>query len=197
MRTIRLIIPHTGDPSAAQRLVDGAIALAEAPAFTSWQIIGPEAGDGIAAKWSAARLDADYLWFLADDAKIQTPAWDRIVRRAFQHWPDEVGLVHGDDSYWKDRLAVLPLISSDALRLLGHKWFSLYYRYRLDDHLHQVFDMAGRRLYLGSALRCEAPGHETTLEERGHDEYMHTALAQLRLLQTAHLRALRERVVIQ
>lgn len=197
MKTIRLVIPHTGDPKAAQALADEALDLAADPHLIFTQLVGPEAGDGIAAKWARADLKCDYLWFLADDARIQTPDWDRIVVRAFQRFPDDCGLVHGDDGFWKDRLAVLPIISVDALRLIGHQWFPLYYRYRLDDHLHQVFDLAGRRLYLGTALRAETPGRNMSEDEIGRDAFMFRALEQVRFLQAASLRALKEHVVLR
>jgi GT2 family glycosyltransferase len=83
----------------------------------------------------------DYIMLCNDDVVVRTPGWDRRIESVFGSFPDDVVLVHVNDGTFKDSLCVFPCVSRRYAELAGGICPESYRRYRIDDHIYNVFNL--------------------------------------------------------
>ncbi len=86
-----------------------------------------------------AAANGEYLMLLNDDVVARTRGWDAAVLAAAARFPDRIGLVHVNDTLVRDHLCVFPLVSRRYCELAGGICPADYRRYRIDDHIDDVF----------------------------------------------------------
>ncbi len=84
-----------------------------------------------------------YLMLLNDDVVAQTPNWDQRVLACFRSFPDDIVLIHVNDLIFGNRLCTFPLVSRTFCRLAGGICPRAYTRYRIDDHIEDIFNLLG------------------------------------------------------
>jgi GT2 family glycosyltransferase len=84
-----------------------------------------------------------YLMLLNDDVVARTRGWDERALEAFAGFPDGVALVHVNDLMFRDSLCTFPFVSRTYCELAGGICPRGYARYRIDDHLVNVFNLLG------------------------------------------------------
>jgi hypothetical protein len=137
--------------------------------FTIRTVIGPPGrtmGQLNADGYAASR--GDHIMLLNDDVIVRTRGWDRIVLNAFRRFPDPVALVHVNDTLIRDYLCTFPIVSRAYCELIGSICPVQYERYRIDDHIQDVFDMLAhvgvrRTVYLPDVIfeHCNSVNHPT------------------------------------
>ncbi|VTR94384.1 Uncharacterized protein OS=Bradyrhizobium sp. CCGE-LA001 GN=BCCGELA001_35048 PE=4 SV=1: Glyco_tranf_2_3 [Gemmata massiliana] len=93
---------------------------------------------------NSAGFDAttgDYVMLLNDDVIVRTPGWDAIALNCFRRFPDPFVLVHVNDTLMRDHLCTFPLTSRAFCELVGGICPPEYARYRIDDHIEDVFNL--------------------------------------------------------
>jgi hypothetical protein len=81
------------------------------------------------------------VMLLNDDVVARTRGWDVAVRRAASRFPDGIVLVHVNDTLFRDKLCTFPLTSRTFCELAGGICPREYQRYRIDDHVEDVFNL--------------------------------------------------------
>jgi glycosyltransferase involved in cell wall biosynthesis len=109
-----------------------------------------------------------YLMLLNDDVTARTPAWDTQIQKCFQACPDEILLVHVNDTLLEETLCTFPVVSRTFCELAGGICPRHYMRYRIDDHVEDVFNLLGllgerRSVYLPEVVF----EHTNFVEQRG------------------------------
>jgi hypothetical protein len=84
-----------------------------------------------------------YIMLLNDDVVARTKGWDRKVVHCFRDYPDGILLVHCNDRVFEDRLCTFPVVSRVFCELAGGICPADYVRYRIDDHIEDVFNLLG------------------------------------------------------
>lgn len=115
-----------------------------------------------------------FIMLLNDDIVIRTPDWDNRVRQVFSDYPDGVVLVHLNENIFQEKLCTFPFLTRTFCELSGGICPEGYIRYRIDDHVHNVFDLLAllgrrRRVYLPDVL---FEHFNVTENENGHPEYI-------------------------
>ncbi|HEY2911573.1 MAG TPA: glycosyltransferase family A protein [Gemmataceae bacterium] len=110
----------------------------------------------------------DYIMLLNDDVIIRTRDWDRLVYRCFRRFPDPIALVHVNDTLMRDFLCTFPILSRAYCELMGGICPTEYERYRIDDHIEDVFNILAylgvrRSIYLPDVIfeHCNTVNHPT------------------------------------
>jgi hypothetical protein len=117
-----------------------------------------------------AASGGDYLMLLNDDVVARTRGWDRKVLARCREYPDGIVLVHTNDRLFGDVLCTFPIVSRTYCELAGGVCPPGYVRYRIDDHIEDVFNLLGvlgetRSVYLPGVVfehlkHAEAPAGE-------------------------------------
>jgi cellulose synthase/poly-beta-1,6-N-acetylglucosamine synthase-like glycosyltransferase len=161
MPTLSLIIPSRGRQGLLSRLLEALADLAEDRSSYEVVVVAdeddvPEAPGarvlvgppgrtmGQMTRTGCEAAYGDLVFLLNDDVTPRTRGWDRRVIEAARTFADGVALVHVNDTLMRDHLCVFPLIPR-GLRYLVHPG---YRRYRIDDHVEDVFNIlaaAGER----------------------------------------------------
>jgi hypothetical protein len=94
-----------------------------------------------------------YLMLLNDDVVARTPKWDKKIARCLREYTDGIVLIHVNDGVFRDQLCTFPIVSRTFCSLAGHICPREYLRYRIDDHIEDVFNLLGvlgerRSIYL-------------------------------------------------
>lgn len=94
---------------------------------------------------------------LNDDVIVRTSQWDRRVTAIIDDYPDEILLVHINDGIFGDKLCTFPILPRSFCELMHGICPPSYLRYRIDDHIHNIFDLLAllghrRRVYLSDVL---------------------------------------------
>jgi glycosyltransferase involved in cell wall biosynthesis len=94
-----------------------------------------------------------YLMLVNDDIIVRTAGWDEQMLAAFHSCPDGIVLVHVNDLLFRETLCVFPCLTREFCLLTGGICKEGYLRYRIDDHIHNIFDLLSllghdRRIYL-------------------------------------------------
>jgi hypothetical protein len=84
-----------------------------------------------------------YLMAMNDDVLLRTPRWDDKVRFVLDAVPDDMFLVHVNDLLFGQKLCCFPMVSRTYCDIAGGFCPDEYERYRIDDYIHQVFDLLG------------------------------------------------------
>lgn len=103
------------------------------------------------------RSSGQYVMLLNDDVIVRTRGWDTKVLEAFKSFSDEIVLVHVNDKIFEDKLCTFPFLSKTYCELAGGICHSAYIRYRIDDHIYNVFNLLSvlgrnRILYLPDVI---------------------------------------------
>jgi glycosyltransferase involved in cell wall biosynthesis len=117
-----------------------------------------------------------YLMLLNDDVVIRSKGWDTEIERVFAGWFDGIVLAHVNDLLFRDTLCIFPCVTRAFCELAGGICHPAYRRYRIDDHLHNIFDLIHllgytRRVFLPQVVfeHTSTHGHYTpdaaTLEQ--------------------------------
>ena len=88
-----------------------------------------------------AAASGDHVMLCNDDVVVRSPGWDSRMKAVFQSFPDGVVLVHVNDGTFKDTLCVFPCVSRNVAELAGGICPEAYRRYRIDDHIYNVFNL--------------------------------------------------------
>jgi hypothetical protein len=82
-----------------------------------------------------------YVMLLNDDVVARTRRWDRTVRTCLSRFPDGIVLVHTNDNLFGPQLCTFPIVSRTFCELAGGICPPHYARYRIDDHIEDVFNL--------------------------------------------------------
>jgi glycosyltransferase involved in cell wall biosynthesis len=83
----------------------------------------------------------DYVMLCNDDVIVKTRGWDTRIEGVFRSFPDGVALAHVNDGTFKDSLCIFPCVSRRYAELAGGICPENYRRYRIDDHIYNVFNL--------------------------------------------------------
>jgi hypothetical protein len=83
----------------------------------------------------------EHLMLLNDDVVARTPGWDEKILARCRRYPDGVFLVHINDTLLRENLCTFPVISRAWCELAGGLCPREYVRYRIDDHIEDVFNL--------------------------------------------------------
>jgi glycosyltransferase involved in cell wall biosynthesis len=83
----------------------------------------------------------EYVMLLNDDVVAHTRGWDEAVLRCCRRFPDGIVLVHVNDTLVRHHLCTFPLVSRTFCELAGGVCPREYRRYRIDDHIEDVFNL--------------------------------------------------------
>lgn len=96
-----------------------------------------------------------YLMLLNDDVICRTAKWDTKIRACFEACPDDILLVHVNDTLMQTALCTFPVVSRTFCELAGGICPEAYLRYRIDDHIEDIFNLLG---LLGERRTVYLPG---------------------------------------
>ena len=82
-----------------------------------------------------------YIMLLNDDVIVRTIGWDEKVLAAFRTYADEIVLVHVNEKIFEEKLCTFPFLSRTYCELAGGICPPDYVRYRIDDHIYNVFNL--------------------------------------------------------
>lgn len=83
----------------------------------------------------------DYIMLLNDDVLIETSGWDQTISDIFRAHPDNIVLIHVNDTIFQDKLCTFPFLTRQFCELAGGICPAGYRRYRIDDHIYNVFNL--------------------------------------------------------
>ena len=98
-----------------------------------------------------------YILLLNDDTVLRTRNWDIQVLDVFRTFPDGIVLVHINELIFGDLLCTFPFLTRKFCEVAGGICNEGYKRYRIDDHIHNVFDLlsvlsTNRRVFLPEVI---------------------------------------------
>src|SRR5262249_32378275 len=99
----------------------------------------------------------ELLMLLNDDVVVRTSGWDTCVQSCFAAFPDGILLVHVNDRFFQKALGPFPFVWGKFCDLVGGICPGGYRRYRIDDHIEDIFNLLGvlgerRSLYLEDVI---------------------------------------------
>ncbi|MFO0799954.1 MAG: glycosyltransferase [Gemmataceae bacterium] len=164
--TLSLIVPTRGRPRQLRRFLRSLAATTLRPSRVevvlvvdaddrpvaapgARVVVGPPGRTmGELNRAGAAAARGEWVMLLNDDVVARTRGWDEQVLAAAARFPDRIGLVHVNDTLMRDHLCVFPLVSRRYCEEAGGICPSDYHRYRIDDHIDDVFTRLGHSVYL-------------------------------------------------
>lgn len=104
-----------------------------------------------------AASTGDRVMLLNDDVIVRTRGWDATILDCLREMPDPFWLVHVNDTLIREHLCVFPLVSREFCELAGGICPREYQRYRIDDHIEDVFNLLAwvgerRTIYLPDVI---------------------------------------------
>jgi hypothetical protein len=84
-----------------------------------------------------------FLMLLNDDVICRTSGWDDKIRACFQCCADDILLVHVNDTLMQTALCTFPVVSRAFCEVAGGICPREYVRYRIDDHIEDIFNLLG------------------------------------------------------
>ncbi len=133
-------------------------------------VVPPGLSMGALNQAGFAAAAGNHLMLLNDDVIVRTRNWDKKIAAALHRFPDGIVLVHVNDTLFQDGMCTFPLVSRTYCDLAGGICPPDYLRYRIDDHVEQVFNLLGA---LGENRIVYLPN--VVFE---HDKYVTTANGQ-------------------
>jgi glycosyltransferase involved in cell wall biosynthesis len=82
-----------------------------------------------------------YLMLLNDDVVACTLDWDIHLQQVMESFPDGIVLAHVNDLLFRDTLCTFPVLTREFCEIAGGVCRPEYRRYRIDDHIHHLFDL--------------------------------------------------------
>ena len=125
------------------------------------------------AGYQASR--GQYVMLLNDDVIARTAGWDDQVLKRLRRFPDGIVLVHVNDTLMRENLCTFPIVSRTFCELAGGNCPPDYIRYRIDDHIEDVFNLLGclghkRTIYLPDVIF----EHQNAVERAGGPPEYHS-----------------------
>jgi len=80
----------------------------------------------------------EWVFLLNDDVLMKTAGWDSRLSWACSRYKDGICLIHVNDTLLRERLCVFPFVSR-SLALKYNLIEPCYERYRIDDHIEDIF----------------------------------------------------------
>ena len=84
-----------------------------------------------------------YVMLLTDDVVIRSEGWDSKILSEFSRFPDGIAMVHVNDLIFKEKFCPFPVVSRKYCQIVGGLSPEGYARYRIDDHIFNIFNMLG------------------------------------------------------
>jgi hypothetical protein len=88
-----------------------------------------------------AASTGDWVMLLNDDVIVRTHGWDATALKCAARFPDPFALLHVNDTLIRHHFCVFPLVSRAFYELCGEVCPAAYRRYRIDDHIEDVFNL--------------------------------------------------------
>jgi hypothetical protein len=105
-------------------------------------VVGPPGRTMGALNGEGYRASAGaYVMLLNDDVVVRTRGWDDVALACLGRFPDGIVLVHVNDTLLGGHLCTFPLVSRTFCELAGGICPPEYVRYRIDDHIEDVFNL--------------------------------------------------------
>jgi|SRR5579859_7562763 len=99
--------------------------------------------------WERSASNAGIYFPLPDDYVFTTPGWDRLVRDAFNRFPDRIVLVYPDEATASVEQVTLIILSAEWLNATQH-FMTAYFPFWFDDTwVDQVAQMIQRKVKVG------------------------------------------------
>jgi hypothetical protein len=115
------------------------------PSVTHTRVVVPAGQTMGALNMAGYRASrGDFLMLLNDDVIARTPGWDTKVLARLQRFADGIVLVHVNDTLLRENLCTFPIVSRIFCDIAGGICPEQYLRYRIDDHIEDVFNLLGR-----------------------------------------------------
>lgn len=83
----------------------------------------------------------DYIFLLNDDVIARTSGWDTMIAETLKSFPDGVVTINVNDKLFHDSLSTFPILSRSLCEMMGGVCPQEYIRYRIDDHIHNIFNL--------------------------------------------------------
>ncbi len=83
----------------------------------------------------------EYIMLTNDDVRVRTSAWDDKTLAIFRSFPDEIVLVHVNDTTFEDKLCIFPFVSRRFCEFAEGICREEYKRYRIDDDIYHIFNL--------------------------------------------------------
>jgi glycosyltransferase involved in cell wall biosynthesis len=120
-------------------------------------VVPPGQTMGALNESGAAAATGDFLMLLNDDVVARTPGWDEKILRRCRRFADGIVLVHVNDTLLQKNLCTFPIVSRAFCKLAGGICPREYIRYRIDDHIEDVFNLLAmlgerRTIYLPDVI---------------------------------------------
>ena len=173
--TFSLIVPTRHRPTQLRRFLDSVLETAASPeAIEVVLVIDADDAESMAVRheldlkrvigppgrtmgtlntegYEASR--GAYVMLLNDDVVARTRGWDATALAWLRRFPDGIVLVHVNDTLIQEHLCTFPLVSRAFCELAGGICPREYVRYRIDDHIEDVFNLLAflgrrRKVYL-------------------------------------------------
>lgn len=109
------------------------------PSLAITPLIGPRKPMGEMLRACYEKSVGRYILVIGDDNLFRTKNWDRIILDAFNHFPDGIALVYGDDLIQGRNMCTAPAFSRNMCELLGGPCPSEYSGEFIDTHILDLF----------------------------------------------------------
>jgi hypothetical protein len=106
-------------------------------------VVDPGLTMGALNRAGAGAAAGQCLMLLNDDVLVRTKGWDRQVFSACRRFGDGVFLVHVNDMLFGEGMCTFPIVSRTFCELAGGICPRDYQRYRIDDHIENIFHLLG------------------------------------------------------
>jgi len=179
MKDFSLILPTRDHPALARRLLDSIAKTTSNPSaleiilyvdsddIESQEISHPQlfiskiigCGDSMSeiTRKCFELSQGKFVMLINDDMLFKTRDWDIKVLDVFSRFPEDVGLVYGNDLYYGKRMSTFPILSRKACELMDKICPVQYRRHCIDPHILDIFkrlEKLGykRAVYLGNVI---------------------------------------------
>lgn len=104
-------------------------------------IVPPGQTMGALNRAGYAASKGEFIMLVNDDVIVRTSAWDEKIVQVFRTFPDGVVLVHVNDLIFQEKLCTFPFVTRRYCEIAGEICPIDYARYRIDDHIYNVFNL--------------------------------------------------------
>lgn len=162
--SISIIVPTRQRPEGVRQLLESFRRTTAKPELIELIFITDDddksyegfAFDGLAIKWVKVKAGLPmgalnmtgyrastgaHVMLLNDDVELKTQGWDDVVRTAFRSFDDGIALIHVNDRLFEDKLCTFPFMTREMCERMGGICPEGYRRYRIDDHIYNVFNL--------------------------------------------------------
>lgn len=130
---LEIIIGCDADDLASQNIEDAELNIKK--------IIFPESAKNMGEFNNLCYQQASgkFVMLVNDDLILRTKNWDKKILKVTADYPDDILLIHVNDLLFKEKLCCFPMVSRKACKLINNICPSEYVRYRIDDHIYDIY----------------------------------------------------------